>query len=201
MFKDEPTRHCVSADPAAPALYLWPDQGSAPIREQRAKDLAARSLGGRTKDFSILRHANGKPALHGTLSALDISWSWRPGIMVAALTHRGIIGVDVEWLDFTGPDDYQVASHFFKPAERDWIGRDPKRFLTVWTGHEAMAKALGTGISAGMGESVICPGEQDRLDLTAQGSCWSLHWQSLPVNGRLALICLACAPRPQKVAA
>ena len=109
------------------------------------------------------------PCMAGNAVAFNVSHSH--GLALVALTPGGRLGVDlekvrpeVEWRD--------LAGRYFSGAEyRALEGRPEedgrKAFFACWTRKEAFVKALGAGVSYGLGEfDVSVDPEQDSADLT-----------------------------------
>ncbi|MGJ7493160.1 4'-phosphopantetheinyl transferase family protein [Variovorax sp. ZT4R33] len=98
-----------------------------------------RQLGHRGALLASLRYTvHGRPSLD---LPVDFSVSHCEGRVVCALSTQGPVGVDVEALGGLTADDFRL---YLNPDERTWAGRDPRRFYTVWTRKEAVAKAGGT---------------------------------------------------------
>ena len=165
----------------------WPD-GRARQRSLLASRLLAeglRDLGYPAGALASLRHsAQGRPALD---LPVDFSLSHCDGRVVCALSTRGPIGVDVESV---GPLRADAFPHYLNATERAWAGRSARRFYSVWTRKEAVAKAAGTpGLSA-----------LPRIDTAGrergarfEGRLW--HTPAVPVGpGHVAHLAVAEAP-------
>lgn len=97
-----------------------------------------RQFGHRGAVLSSLHYtAHGRPALD---LPVDFSISHCEGRVVCAVSTDGPIGVDVEAIGALTADDFP---RYLNDGERAWAGRDPRRFLSVWTRKEAVAKAAG----------------------------------------------------------
>ena len=59
----------------------------------------------------------------------------------AAVSTGGAVGIDIEPLGDLQGDDFAL---YLNAAERAWAGRSARRFYSVWTRKEAVAKAAGT---------------------------------------------------------
>ena len=119
----------------------WPEQ-----RDRRRSLLASRlllaqlrRLGHPASALATLRYP---PRSRPTLD-LPLHWSLShcAGRIVAAVSTRGPVGVDVEALADLQACDFAL---YLNAAERAWAGRSPRRFCSVWTRKEAVAKAAGT---------------------------------------------------------
>ena len=69
---------------------------------------------------------------------VDFSLSHCEGRIVCALSTQGAVGIDVEALGGLIAEDFQL---YLSAAERAWAGRSSRRFYSVWTRKEAVAKA------------------------------------------------------------
>jgi 4'-phosphopantetheinyl transferase len=119
----------------------WPEQ-----RDRRRSLLASRlllaqlrCLGHPASALATLRYP---PRSRPTLD-LPLHWSLShcAGRIVAAVSTRGPVGVDVEAIADLQACDFAL---YLNAAERAWAGRSPRRFCSVWTRKEAVAKAAGT---------------------------------------------------------
>jgi len=119
----------------------WPEQ-----RDRRRSLIASRlllaqlrRLGHPASALATLRYP---PRSRPTLD-LPLHWSLShcAGRIVAAVSTRGPVGVDVEAIADLQACDFAL---YLNAAERAWAGRSPRRFCSVWTRKEAVAKAAGT---------------------------------------------------------
>ena len=116
-------------------------------------DTAGLDLAG--TDFLYAEH--GKPYLDGRITGRDIAFnvSHSHGLALVALALGGRLGVDLEkvrpevaWRD--------LAKRYFSVAECRALQRYPEEdgrnaFFACWTRKEAFVKALGAGVSYGLG--------------------------------------------------
>ncbi len=70
---------------------------------------------------------------------------------------RGPVGVDVEALGRLQAGDFAL---YLNAAERAWAGRSARRFYSVWTRKEAVAKAAGTNGLPACRRSTPAPGRR-----------------------------------------
>jgi phosphopantetheine--protein transferase-like protein len=91
----------------------------------------------------------------------------------------GELGADIEAL--SRGVKLSAARRFFSPGEAEWIaeggGEASRRFLWLWTRKEALAKALGKGLTS----------ELLALDLTAGDCAKRLH--TLEHSGYICSVC------------
>ncbi len=116
-------------------------------------DLAGTLTGG----TPVLRHdAAGAP--HVDPLWVSISHTQRLVAVVAGLA--GPVGVDLE--DRYPRDIGALARRWFSPVELAWMAAQPEEleaFLHLWTGKEAVGKALGTGLRrSGLRRQMPLPG-------------------------------------------
>ena len=135
--------------------------GRWPVRRDRHRSLVAsrlllaqlRRLGHPPSALATLRYP---PRSRPTLD-LPLQWSLShcDGRIVAAVSTRGPVGVDVEALGALQANDFRL---YLNAAERAWAGRSPRRFCSVWTRKEAVAKAAGTAGLPSLPEVDTTPG-------------------------------------------
>jgi 4'-phosphopantetheinyl transferase len=140
--------------PKSPDSRTWIYQGVADHADARTALVAARLeavLGHRP---NVTRTPLGKPVLAPPDDHLWLSYGSRDGLMVLALSDAGPVGVDMETLA-SCRDWERVAAAFFSAAERAWLetladGAQILGFAHLWTGKEAVLKATGQGLAAGL---------------------------------------------------
>ncbi|TDO68096.1 4'-phosphopantetheinyl transferase superfamily protein [Kribbella sp. VKM Ac-2571] len=81
------------------------------------------------------------------MPGLAVSVSYSQGLVAVAAAYGGLVGVDLEEVrarDFEG-----LAGRWFGVRELEWMSRQEDElvaFLQLWTGKEAVGKALGVGL-------------------------------------------------------
>jgi len=121
----------------------WPER-----RDRQRSLLASRLL------LAHLRRLGHPPSALATLRypprsrpTLDLPLHWSlahcDGRIVAAASTGSPVGVDVEELGRLQAGDFAL---YLNAAERAWAGRSARRFYSLWTRKEALAKATGEGI-------------------------------------------------------
>lgn len=176
-------------------IHVWRLDGPSGAPARLLSGLAHRALGqlliaysGRDEPPAILRGEHGKP-YSTELDGLEFNVSHSGSHALIALARHLPIGIDIE-----GPgrarsiDD--IAQRYFAPSEAAALRRLPEEqrrvaFLRLWTGKEAVLKALGHGLSFGLDRvefELNADGELGRLrqvdHIDAQHSGW--HWQVVP---------------------
>ena len=93
--------------------------------------------------FSKSEH--GKPFLSGH-DNIDFNISHTKGMILASVTDKGKVGVDVERIR---PLKYNIMKRCFHPDEISFVERlnDDRHFFEIWTKKEAYTKYLGTGLA------------------------------------------------------
>lgn len=132
-------------------------------------------------------NAHGKPALlpehHDRLPHFSVSHS--RALALYAITGRGPVGVDLEYIQPDFPCD-EIAARFFSPREIATLRALPPAgqqaaFFAAWTRKEAYIKARGVGLSLPLSgfDVSLAPGEPAAL-LRVHGAAdeaarWPLH--------------------------
>lgn len=167
---------------------------SAAGRETLAR-LAA-SLGHRpAQDFCVATEPSGRPILttmDGGKSGIFVSLSHSGSKLACVATKLGPVGIDIE-RPRPGRNVAGIAEAAFGPLERERCGREGAAgFYRIWTVREAVAKALGAGLS-------MVSDRQDRVAVGPDEGSW--RWQKwhlvhhrLPADLNLAMAVLPGDP-------
>ncbi len=125
--------------------------------------------------------AHGKPFLPDQ-PALGFSASHSHGLAVFGFAWNYPVGVDVEKAQ-SGRPVMQIAERFFSERERSALRRLPEEewnaaFFRIWTRKEAYIKALGEGLSHGLGQFDVSleAGAEDALLATRPDPAESARW-------------------------
>jgi 4'-phosphopantetheinyl transferase len=107
--------------------------------------------------------AQGKPYLPGAGPGFNLAHSG--GMAVLAMTSGAAVGVDIEQIR-PRPGFLRLARRFFSDREVQALeslaaARRLEAFYSVWTRKEAVVKALGSGISAGLDHFDVTVDPQD----------------------------------------
>ncbi len=108
-------------------------------------------LGEPSRSIAIEEGASGKPRLSGAGRRLGFNVSHSGDLALICIAEGVEVGVDLERLRPV-PDAIAIARRRFAPAEARFVeeGRAAdvdRRFLLCWTRKEALAKAVGVGLS------------------------------------------------------
>jgi 4'-phosphopantetheinyl transferase len=145
-------------------------------------------------ELQLARTHRGKPYLPENNLQFNLSHSGR--WVLLALAQGLAVGVDVEHpQSLRGFID--IANHYFHLDEQRWLQQlDPVAqehgFYRLWTLKEALFKALGIGIAAGLESAAFqLTGHSPRVMLNASlyhsTHQWHFHQWSLPGNSLAAL--------------
>lgn len=146
--------------------------------------------------LSYGRH--GKPMLAPGFRAvpLHFNWSHTDDLALLALTDTGPVGIDLERVraDF---DPLMLGASVFSPDEMACLndtraGERRALFFRLWTGREALLKALGTGFAAP--SAGFCLAGLARQG-AAQAHGLTVHLLPAPGGHAAALACLGGNPQ------
>ena len=160
LDSNDPERHVSvlsgSERERAAEFRFTSDRDRFVIAHAALRNLLSEYLGTSPDTISFEVGQHGKPAVYrpNQVAWPHFSLSHSVDLALIAVTGAGATGVDIERvrsLDYI--DD--IAAAYFAPTERDTLqhyeGPDRVRaFYTCWTRKEAVLKALGLGLSAGL---------------------------------------------------
>ncbi|MGY6037979.1 4'-phosphopantetheinyl transferase family protein [Aeromonas sp. AE23HZ002T15] len=145
--------------------------------------LLAERLGCRADTLQFVTHAQGKPALLGQPWQFNLSHSgeW----LVLALCEQGPLGVDIE-MGLRRRAILPLAERFYARSEYEWLLTLPQSeresaFYRLWSRKEAVLKAQGGGIAAGLDKVCFLPEESWRLDNRLDDNAYQV--QDWPLDG------------------
>jgi 4'-phosphopantetheinyl transferase len=134
------------------------------------------------EEWRFARDANGKPRVFPGvgLPEIEFNLSHTRGLVAAAATRSGAIGIDAERVD-PAKADLAVAERFFAPLELRILHYAPaadrtKLFFRLWTLKEAYIKAIGTGLSMPL-DSFTFAFEPLRIEFGADAPGRPQDWQ------------------------
>jgi 4'-phosphopantetheinyl transferase len=123
------------------------------VARARLRELLAERLGALPGSIDFAYGAHGKPALAGRLasSGWHFNLSRRDDLALYAFSRGGEVGVDVEAVHAL-PEADELAARAFSPEEnasylKASADQRSLAFFRCWTRKEALAKALGVGLS------------------------------------------------------
>lgn len=123
------------------------------------------------------RTALGRPGLQQLSGEYDFNISYRKGCIAFGVS-KNRIGVDIEVLP-AGVRCADIARRFFSPDECRYIFMSDadveRRFLWVWTRHEALVKYLALGMDSVGRYEVLC----DRIQVPGYRAC-HIHTRAMP---------------------
>jgi len=89
---------------------------------------------------------HGKPALLESSVPVEFNVSHSGDCVLIGVTTGNECGVDIE-RSRSRLSEEGIAERFFCPREVEWLRRNEKGFLRLWTTKEAIIKAVGRGLS------------------------------------------------------
>lgn len=147
-------------------IHLWwlPWQLGDDRRDLRA--VLATYLGVDAETITFASGTHGKPRLDGLPNRLRFNWSHTADIAVVAVTLDIELGVDIEH-EQRHTRALGIARRWFAASELALLepmneAERLRAFAAIWTVKEAILKAMGYGLSFGLGQVVV--------DLTADGT-------------------------------
>lgn len=149
--------------------------------------------------------ASSKPVLANRPGDLQFNWSHSGDSAVVAVALGVELGVDLEARDRT-VNALALADRFFSAREYQFLRRLPDSqrstaFLRLWTGKEAVLKALGRGISDGLDRVVLAVSESGELRIEQLGlgdlptTPIQLQALAVPYSSSCAALAWCGAPR------
>ena len=169
-------------------ISRWPD-AQARHRSLLGSRLLAHGLCRLGFPGDVLATLRYPPQSRPTLALpVDFSLSHCDGRIVCALSTQGAVGIDVEALGGLVAEEFQL---YLSAAERTWAGRSSRRFYSVWTRKEAVAKAAS---ERGLRDVARVDTTLGASHAAFEGSVW--HTANVPVGRRhVAHLALAEVPR------
>lgn len=124
------------------------------VARARLRELLAERVGARPRALELVSGPGGKPRLAPKLAASGwrFNMSHCDELALCAFSRGRELGIDLEAIRPVSEAD-AIAERFFAPGERRDYGLltpDERTlgFLRIWTRKEALAKGLGTGLTA-----------------------------------------------------
>jgi 4'-phosphopantetheinyl transferase len=133
------------------------------ISRAALREILAAELGGSPSSVRLQLGAHGRPALDPGIHPTDLDFNLsHSGDVALVAVARGLrVGIDVERLR-RGRDPLRIADRYFSEAEVEAVRTFPQAdrpaaFLRYWTAKEALAKGLGLGLRAPIGQLELAP--------------------------------------------
>ncbi len=111
-----------------------------------------------TSDEQITVNDYGKPSISGTNFNISHSGEW---VMLCLADCP--IGIDIEYIK---PPKPKAAKYAFCEDELEWLSKNEDKnisFCTIWTQKEAIAKAIGKGLTLSPKSFSVLPLEQNHM--------------------------------------
>ena len=155
------------------------------------------------QSLKFARQEKGKPYIPGSNIQFNLSHSGTWATLAVANDIN--VGIDVEQGN-NARDLMGIATNYYHPAEFRMLGdlppeAQPKQFYRLWTLKEALLKAAGVGISAGLENlnfslgAEISVGIAPALANEVFASKWHFHQWQLS-DGSLCALASACETSP-----
>jgi 4'-phosphopantetheinyl transferase len=161
---------------------------------QLLADAVAHVLGTDPSQVVVSRSGSGQPTVQAAGGPVWVSLSYGPGVLAAAVSLVGPVGIDIEGSHIEGShiegshiegtaeaEVVRLADRWFDPAEATWLrsrpaAEQPTAFLLLWTAKEALGKALGTGLrGTGLQRRVPLPPCTDGSFRDLPDGLWLAH--------------------------
>jgi 4'-phosphopantetheinyl transferase len=174
---DEEERRRAARFVVEPARFAF---AAAHALLRRALDRA----GGCARQWTFSANRYGKPSLDPPFEDIRFNISHTDTLVAVAVTRGADIGIDVETLQ-SAPDEAMFASIVLAPEEEEELaGANDRasRLIRLWAAKEAVAKAIGMGLSLPPSEIVLRGAEPQVAALPAEhgpASAWWLHTERL----------------------
>ena len=189
-------------------LVLYEGVTGAAERETALRRHLADRLGCPESALRLDRDPRGKPRILMPTPRLRFSLARRASLLLVATAWDAPIGADLERFE-ARRDELAVARNFFAAGELAWLASlepaaRPEGFLMLWTGKEAVLKALGLGIAQGLVEPDFTPflrrgrplAATSPITAEAAGAGFALAWfRASTADGEILAARARAAPR------
>jgi 4'-phosphopantetheinyl transferase len=174
----------------AARFYFDADRRRSIVARGALRLLLGRYLAREAADLRFTEGTHGKPSLLDAELELNVSHSG--DFAAIAFAAHSPVGVDVEWeKPMSSMSD--LAKRFFTPAEAEAVLRARAEdaasiFFDTWTAKESVIKAVGVGLSVGLGSFRVTPGSERFLGVENCGGDerldgWYVRALPQPSNG------------------
>ncbi|RUL63309.1 4'-phosphopantetheinyl transferase superfamily protein [Dyella dinghuensis] len=164
-------------------IHVWLLDYRRELRREPLKALLGVYLGLPAEDVILHDDEHGRPELATPWnSLLQFNWSHSGGKALIAIARGIMPGIDIERFH-ARPRALDIAERFFHPRETAALtalddSQRERAFVQLWTGKEAVVKALGRGIAFGLQRFCISvpPAPAQVLWLDGEDAAqWQLH--------------------------
>ncbi len=149
------------------------------------------------ENIHILKAADGKPYLKERELQFNLSHSHH--LALYAITLHSPVGIDIEKIRSSYPE--AVAKRFFSPQEYEALSKLPEeqkrnQFFKLWTGKEALIKALGTGLRFPLSSfSLPLSEENQTIDLENNVSPQTWYLKNIDFFQGYSASCVSAQPQ------
>jgi 4'-phosphopantetheinyl transferase len=173
----------IAANLSNDAIHVWLLDYRRELRREPLKTLLGIYLGLPVEAIALHDDEHGRPELVAPWNALlQFNWSHSAGKALIAVARGVTPGIDIERI-YSRARALDIAERFFHPEETAALTRldesqRERAFLQLWTGKEAVVKALGRGIAFGLQRFCVSvlPAPSQVLWLEGEdASQWQLH--------------------------
>jgi 4'-phosphopantetheinyl transferase len=164
-------------------IHVWLLDYRRELQREPLKELLGVYLGLPAEAVVLCNDEHGRPELAAPWNTLlQFNWSHSAGKALIAVARGITPGIDIERA-YARPRALDIAERFFHPDETAALSalddsQHERAFLQLWTGKEAIVKALGRGIAFGLQRFCVSvpPAPTQLLWLDGDdASQWQLH--------------------------
>jgi 4'-phosphopantetheinyl transferase len=164
-------------------IHVWLLDYRRELQREPLKALLGIYLGLPVDAVVLINDEHGRPELSAPWNTLlQFNWSHSAGKAIIAVARAITPGIDIERV-YSRPRALDIADRFFHPKETAALialddSQRERAFLQLWTGKEAVVKALGRGIAFGLQRFCVSvpPAPTQLLWLDGEDAAqWQLH--------------------------
>lgn len=173
----------IAASLSDDTIHVWLLDYRRELRREPLKALLGVYLGLPVESVALRNDEHGRPELVAPWhTLLQFNWSHSAGKAIIAVARGITPGIDIERV-YSRARALDIAERFFHPEEAAALKRldesqRERAFLQLWTGKEAVVKALGRGIAFGLQRFclTVSPAPPQMLWLDGEdASAWQWH--------------------------
>jgi 4'-phosphopantetheinyl transferase len=192
----------IAAGLSDDTIHVWLLDYRRELQREPLKALLGIYLGMAAESVVLHNDEHGRPELVAPWNTLlQFNWSHSAGKAIIAVARGVTPGIDIERV-YSRARALDIAERFFHPDEATALARldesqRARAFLQLWTGKEAVVKALGRGIAFGLQRFclAVLPAPPQVLWLEGEDAS---AWQLQPIDidaDHLASLAWRGAPR------